>query len=57
VEAPDAPSEAELLELLSERARQGIVSAIRTLLIREEEQDPRTRALAMFREMTEARRQ
>jgi hypothetical protein len=57
VEAPDAPSEVELLELLAEKARLGNVAAIRTLLIREEERDPRARALALLQDMAEARRQ
>jgi hypothetical protein len=57
VEAPESPSEVELLELLAERARLGNVAAIRTLLIREEERDPRARALALLQDMAEARRQ
>jgi hypothetical protein len=48
------PSEAlfeeELLALLTEKGRVNM-SAIRALLIREEQRDPRTRALALFEEM------
>jgi predicted transcriptional regulator len=40
------PSEDELLELLATRAREGNVSAIRSLLERCERADPRQRALA-----------
>jgi hypothetical protein len=42
----DAPSEEELLELLSERARAGNVAAIRILLAPEDELDPRERTSA-----------
>jgi hypothetical protein len=42
--------------LLSEKARMGNVSAIRALLVREEQKDPRRAALALFEEMA-ARRQ
>jgi hypothetical protein len=52
----NAPSEDELLELLAEKARMGNVAAIRTLLLREEQKDPRRAALALFEEMA-ARRQ
>jgi hypothetical protein len=52
----DALSEEELLELLAEKARMGNVAAIRTLLVREEQKDPRKAALALFEEMA-ARRQ
>ena len=52
----DAPSEEELLDLLAEKARMGNVAAIRTLLVREEQKDPRAQALALFEEMA-ARRQ
>ena len=47
----EAPSEEELLELLAEKARMGNVAAIRTLLVREEQKDPRAQALALFEEM------
>ena len=47
----DTPSEEELLELLAEKARMGNVAAIRTLLVREEQKDPRAQALAQFEEM------
>ena len=47
----DTPSEEELLELLAEKARMGNVAAIRTLLVREEQKDPRAQALALFEEM------
>jgi hypothetical protein len=53
---PDTPSEEELLDLLAEKARMGNVSAIRALLVREEQKDPRKAALALFEEMA-ARRQ
>lgn len=53
---PDMPSEDELLELLAEKARMGNLSAIRALLVREEQKDPRKKALALFEEMA-ARRQ
>jgi hypothetical protein len=52
----DTPSEEKLLELLAEEARMGHVAAIRTLLGREEQKDPRAQALALFEEMA-ARRQ
>ena len=52
----DMPSEEELLDILAEKARKGNVSAIRALLIREEQRDPRVQALALFEEMA-ARRQ
>jgi hypothetical protein len=41
---------------LAEKARMGNVAAIRTLLLREEQKDPRRAALALFEEMA-ARRQ
>lgn len=56
ISPPDMPSEDELLELLAEKARMGNVSAIRALLVREEQKDPRKQALALFEEMA-ARRQ
>ena len=37
----DTPSEEELLALLTDRARAGNVAAIRSLLLREEQKDPR----------------
>ena len=52
----EGPSEEELLALLAEKARMGNVAAIRTLLLREEQKDPRARALALFESMA-ARRQ
>jgi hypothetical protein len=52
----ETPSEEELLALLTEKARMGNVSAIRALLAREEQKDPRKPALALFEEMA-ARRQ
>jgi hypothetical protein len=52
----ETPSEEELVALLTERARMGNVAAIRTLLAREEQKDPRKQALALFEEMA-ARRQ
>jgi predicted DNA-binding protein len=51
------PSEEELLELLAEKARMGNVAAIRALLVREEQKDPRKAALALFEDMAAARRQ
>jgi hypothetical protein len=47
----ETPSEEELLALLTEKARMGNVSAIRALLVREEQKDPRAQALALFEEM------
>jgi hypothetical protein len=47
----ETPSEEELLDLLAEKARMGNVAAIRTLLVREEQKDPRAQALALFEEM------
>jgi hypothetical protein len=55
VPPPDVPSEEELLELLAEKARIGNVAAIRALLVREEQKDPRAQALALFQEMAERR--
>jgi hypothetical protein len=52
----ETPSEEELLALLTEKARMGNVSAIRALLVREDQKDPRRQALALFEEMA-ARRQ
>jgi hypothetical protein len=52
-----ALSEQDLLDLLTERARQGNVSAIRSLLLREEQADPRHRALLAFEQIVEGRRQ
>ena len=51
----DPPSEAELIALLSERARAGNVAAIRSLLAREHVTDPRERALALFGELVRER--
>jgi hypothetical protein len=51
----EAPSEEELLELLAEKARMGNVAAIRTLLVREEQKDPRAQALALFEAMADRR--
>ncbi|HKH42587.1 MAG TPA: CopG family transcriptional regulator [Solirubrobacterales bacterium] len=56
IEATDAPSEAELLELLAEKARQGNVAVIRSLLLREEERDPRAAALAALESIAEQNR-
>jgi hypothetical protein len=50
----EPPSEAELVTLLSERARAGNVSAIRSLLVREHVADPRERAIALFQSMAGA---
>jgi hypothetical protein len=52
----ETPSEDELLAILIERARAGNVAAVRTLLVREEQKDPRAQALALIEEMA-ARRQ
>jgi hypothetical protein len=38
----ETPAEDELLKLLADRARKGNVAAIRPLLLREEQKDPRT---------------
>jgi len=53
--SPEPPSEAELVALLTERARAGNVSAIRSLLVREESKDPHARAMAVFQAMVENR--
>jgi hypothetical protein len=50
----EPPTEPELVALLSERARAGNVSAIRSLLTREHLTDPRERAIALFRSMAGA---
>lgn len=50
-------SEDELLGLLTEKARAGNVSAIRSLLLREEQADPHRRALLAFEQIAEERRQ
>jgi hypothetical protein len=55
VESPGPPSEEELLDLLAEKARQGNVAAIRSLLAREHAGDPRERALAVLQEMVAER--
>ena len=55
VEPPDPPSEDELIELLAEKARQGNVAAIRSLLARDHATDPRERAMAIFQEMVTER--
>lgn len=51
VARPESPSVEELEGLLAEKARQGNVAAIRSLLAREHVTDPRERALALLREM------
>jgi predicted transcriptional regulator len=51
----EMPSEAELLAVLSEKARAGNVAAARALLAREEAKDPRAQAIALFQEMAERR--
>jgi hypothetical protein len=51
----EPPTEAELVALLSERARAGNVSAIRSLLVREHVTDPRERAIAAFESMVRER--
>jgi hypothetical protein len=51
VGSPEPPSEEELIDLLAEKARQGNVAAIRSLLAREYATDPRERALTVLREM------
>jgi hypothetical protein len=53
----ETPTEEELLELLSEKARQGNVAAIRSLLARTDDTDPRQRALLAFEQIAEERRQ
>jgi hypothetical protein len=52
----EPPTEEELVALLSEKARQGNVAAIRSLLAREHVTDPRERALGIFEAMIEGRR-
>jgi hypothetical protein len=47
----DAPDRDELLALLSEKAREGNVAAIRALLTREEQADPRERAIMAFEQL------
>jgi predicted transcriptional regulator len=54
---PETPTEDELLALLTEKARQGNVAAIRSLLLREEQKDPRHRALLAFEQIAGERRQ
>jgi hypothetical protein len=49
------PWEAEVRDVLAEKARMGNVAAIRALLAREEQKDPRAQALALFEEMAERR--
>jgi hypothetical protein len=51
----ETPSEDELLAILTGKARAGNVAAVRTLLIREEQKDPRAQALALFEEMAARR--
>jgi Ribbon-helix-helix protein, copG family len=51
----EPPTEAELVALLSERARAGNMSAIRSLLAREHLTDPRGRAAALFAILVEGR--
>jgi Arc/MetJ-type ribon-helix-helix transcriptional regulator len=53
----DVPDEDELVQLLSEKARHGNVAAIRSLLVRQEQSDPQTRAMAMLEMMVAERRQ
>jgi hypothetical protein len=55
VESPEPPSEEELIDLLAEKARQGNVAAIRSLLARGHATDPRERALAVLQEMVAER--
>jgi len=49
----EPPTETELLDLLADRARMGNVAAIRSLLAREVDQDPRERLMSEFRRMAE----
>jgi metal-responsive CopG/Arc/MetJ family transcriptional regulator len=49
------PSEDELVALLAERALEGNIAAIRSLLAREHLTDPRTRAIELFAAMVEGR--
>ena len=51
----EMPAEEELLELLADKARMGNVAAIRTLLAREQQKNPRKAALALFEEMAAER--
>ena len=57
VSSPEAPTETELIALLSEKARHGNVAAIRSLLAREHVTDPRARAMELFAQMVQERRQ
>jgi hypothetical protein len=51
----DLPSKEELLEVLADKARMGNVAAVRTLLAREDQKDPRAQTLALFEAMAERR--
>lgn len=53
--AADLPDEDELVQLLAEKARAGSVSAIRALLDREKQLDPRERALLAFEQIAAGR--
>ena len=53
VDTPEEPTREELLALLAEKARQGNVSAIRSLLVREADQNPHDRLMAQFRRMAQ----
>ncbi len=48
--------ENEIIELLTEKARAGNVSALRTLLAREESRGPRDRSMAALRELVDSTR-
>jgi hypothetical protein len=53
----ETPSEEELLALLTEKARQGHVAAIRALLAREGQADPRATALMALEALAAGRGQ
>jgi predicted transcriptional regulator len=55
VAAPEEPSEDELLELLADRAREGHVSAITALLNRQDDPDPRARAMEALQQLARER--
>jgi hypothetical protein len=53
----EPPTEDELVAVLTERARNGNVSAARTLLARLEEDSPRERLIAEFERLARERRE
>jgi predicted transcriptional regulator len=53
--APETPDEDELLDLLADRAREGHVAAITALLNRQDEPDPRARAMEALQQLARER--